>query len=171
MMYPYDRRAAPSSTRRPRSIGLWTLLVALSATPLSACETELAGGDDFTAAYDDWLHKCSACHTPAAAKAVPGTESSLDFTTVETARASLRGGAKGLIGNFAGCNDVAFVVPGKPEQSLVMAAIDSDVRTAFDVAGTPGCSSDAISDMSIKVGGPNAAAIAKVRAWIAAGAP
>ncbi len=151
------------------SAGL-ALLAALSATPLVACVPELDGGDDFTQAYDSWLHKCSACHTPAASSAVPGTESSLDFSSADKARASLRGGAKGLTGNFAGCNDVAFVVPGKPEQSLLMAAIDSDARATFDVAGKPGCSSDAISDMAIKVGGPDTVAIAKVRAWIAAGA-
>ena len=137
---------------------------------VAGCEASAGGGDDFTQAYDSYLNKCSSCHAPGADGANTGTESSLDFSTVDTARATLRGSAKGLTGNQAACNDVPFVVAGKPEQSLLMATLDADVRKNLDIAGKAGCDADGVSDMTIRVGGPDADAISKLRTWIADGA-
>ena len=147
------------------------LLVIGGVTAISAgCET-IGASDEFTEAYDGYLNKCASCHAPAAPGATAGTESSLDFSTVDTARASMRGGkAKGLTGNFASCNSVAFVVAGQPAQSLLMAVLDEDVRQNFDTPGHSGCDSSAISDMTIRVGGPDATAIAQLKTWIENGA-
>lgn len=148
-----------------------TALAAIAlAAATAGCETSAATGDDFTQAYDSYLNKCASCHAPNAAGKTTGTESSLDFSTVDTARATLKGSAKGLTGNQAACNDVPLVVAGKPEQSLVMAALDADVRKNFDIAGKAGCDVDGVSDMTIRVGGPDADAISKLRTWIADGA-
>ncbi len=139
-------------------------------TSIVGCEATAGSGDDFTQAYDSYLNKCANCHAPGVDGKTSTTESSLDFSTVDTARSTLKGSAKGLTGNQAACNDVPFVVPGKPEQSLVMAVLDADVRKGFDIAGKAGCDADGVTDMTIRVGGPDADAIAKLRTWIADGA-
>ncbi len=144
---------------------------ALLATLVAAAGCEaVAAGDDFTVAYDGYLNKCASCHSPG--NQPSGAESSLDFSTADTARASLKGGsAAGLVGNQAACNGVPFVVAGKPGESLVMAVLDETVRQNFDNASAAGCDgSGAISDMTVRVGGSDADAIAKLRAWIEAGA-
>ncbi len=61
---------------------------ALLATLVAAAGCEaIAAGDDFTAAYDGYLNKCASCHSPG--NQPSGAETSLDFSTADTARATL----------------------------------------------------------------------------------
>ena len=80
--------------------------------------------------------------------------------------------ASGMTGNQAGCNGVPFIQPDKPAMSLVVAAIDSSTRKAFDLASNPSCDQNAISDMTIaKVGkAPSAEFLAALKTWIQNGA-
>lgn len=151
-------------------VPMWLGSALLGTAALSGCEA-VAAGDDFTQAYDSYLNKCASCHAPGAAGATAGIETTLDFSTADAARASLKtGSAAGLTGNQAACNGVPFVVAGKPEQSLLMAVLDENVRQNLDLASHAGCDGTAATDMTIRVGGADADAIAKVRAWITAGA-
>jgi hypothetical protein len=102
---------------------------------------------------------------------VIGTEATQDWTTRNMAYSSLQGTASGLIGNFSACNGVQFI-GDTPETSLLVAALDEEVRADFAVAGFPDCNSDAISDMTLKIGGPlPASLLADLKQWISAGAP
>ena len=155
----------------PRTLAA-TLLV-LGALVLPGCETEPgAAGDDFSVAYDGYLNKCANCHAPQAPGKASDTEKTLDFTSVDTAKSTLATGkASGLVGNPAACNGVPFVVAGKPGQSLIVAVLDADVRTTFDLPSHPNCDNDAITDMGLKVGGgPDAVALDALKSWITAGA-
>lgn len=145
--------------------------VLVGAATLGGCEVE-PPGDDFDTAYAGLLNKCSQCHAPGAPGGGGDEEKSLDFTSVVTARETLSTGkASGLVGNTAACNGVPFVVAGKPEQSLVVAALDQNARKLFDLPSHPNCDNDAISDMALKLGGDvDAASLDALKAWITAGA-
>lgn len=147
-----------------------TLIVAV-ALALSACETE-SGATGFTKIYDDYFKDCASCHAPAAQGSQPGIETSLDFSTVDTAKATVMGTAKGLVGNTKGCNGVSFVVSGNPAKSLILAALDEDTRKAFDDPAHPDCDGTSISAMDAKLGGAApATVIADLKQWITDGAP
>lgn len=147
------------------------LAAALSVAALACgCEAAAPEGDEFDQAYTSYLHKCADCHAPGASGKTEKTETSLDFSTAATARATLQGGkATGLKAPEDVCNGAPFVVAGKPEQSLLIAVIDADTRSKFDAPAHPGCDQDGIRDMTKWVG-PNADAVAKLKAWITAGA-
>jgi hypothetical protein len=165
-----NRHSLAPRTRRHVGAPAAIAGIALAALALTGCEA-VGAGDDFSAAYEGYLNKCASCHAPDAAGKGPGTETSLDFSTEAAARASIQGGnAAGLTGNFAGCNGTPFVVAGNPDQSLIIAVLDEDVRQNFDLSSHSGCNKDSISDMTKWVGGPDADAIAKLKAWVQAGA-
>jgi hypothetical protein len=129
-------------------------------------------GDAFTEIYNSTeFQKCSGCHAPGAPGRVEGIEATQDWSTRDKAYAALMGQASGLIGNFAGCNGVPFIGP-TPEESLLVAVFDEQVREGFMVASTPDCTGDAISDMTLKIGMPlSSDVLNQLKDWISAGAP
>ena len=157
---------------RPLRLSLATLCVA----SLSACDlgsaTTTGVQPHFSSLYADYFSNCAQCHAPGALGATSETEKTLDFSTQAKAYASLKSTASGLTGNQAGCNGVAFIQPDKPAMSLVVAALDSSTRKAFDLASNPSCDQNAISDMTIaKVGkAPSAEFLAALKTWIQNGA-
>lgn len=138
------------------SMPAWRLLATacLAALALTACEAEEglvdAGPQDtFTELYAAIGTQCAGCHAPGALGNTPGTEQTQDWSTPETARASLQGMASGLMGNFEACNGVPLI-GDSVETSLLIAAYDEDVRADFSVASNPDCNADTISDMMLK---------------------
>lgn len=152
---------------------LTLLAAALAALALAACEVEdpLDGGmedDTFTMLYNSpSFQECAGCHAPGAVGFTPGeTEATQDWSSRNSALSSLRGMASGMMGNFAGCNGVPFV-GNSPETSLLMAAFDEQVRSDFELAAYPDCDADAISDMTLKIGGQlSATESALLEQWI-----
>jgi len=145
--------------------------------------TPAAGGDGgtdpvgegdgaFTRIYESpEFQKCGDCHAPGAPGRVAGIESTQNWSTRDSAYASLKGMASGLIGNFAGCNGVPLLGT-TAGTSLLVAALDEETRASFMSASKPDCNGDAISDMTLKLGAPlPAALLAELKAWIDAGAP
>jgi hypothetical protein len=119
------------------------------------------------------LSRCATCHAPSAPGRTPGIETSLDFSTQQTAYSSLVGGrASGLTGVAADCNGAAFVVPFVPSQSLLIAVLDPAVRAAFLVGTVSGsCSAANVSDEAQRLGTPVSAAVLQaLSAWVEAGA-
>lgn len=130
--------------------------------------SEGGGSSTFDKVYTDVFAKsCSGCHAPSAPGYSAGeTESSLDFSSADRAFATLSGQARGLSGNFAACNGVAFVVAGDASKSLLYASVDSTTRKAF-VSGS--CNKDVVGAMeSMTI--VSSAQVALVRDWINAGA-
>jgi hypothetical protein len=114
------------------------------------------------------LNKCANCHAPGAPGRTSDIETSLDFSTAAKGLASVGGSAAGLTGNFLACNSVKFVVAGHPEQSLLVAALDSPTRASF-ASGT--CDQDGIADMTVKQGTtPGAEWLTALKQWITSGA-
>lgn len=152
---------------------LFALCASLSFT---ACTTEDLGmmGDDdmFTTLYKSTsFQTCAGCHAPNAPGKTADTEATQDWSTRDTAYSSLKGMASGLMGNFTGCNGVPFLGT-TPETSLLVATLDDTVRQNFVLADHTDCNVDAISDMTLKIGGPLAAAdLDLLKEWISAGAP
>ena len=134
------------------------------------CEQEQASG--FTALYDTTsFQSCGECHAPGAPGFVDGTEATQDWSSRDNAYTSLQDVASGLIGNFAGCNGVPLINQ-TPEDSLLVAVFDEDVRANFSLQGFPDCGADTISDMTLKIGGQlSAQEMQLLRDWITAGAP
>lgn len=123
----------------------------------------------FSALYASYLGECVQCHAAGAPGRTPDIETSLDFSTQTMAYQTLRNGkATGLTGAKAACNGVAFVVPGSPDQSLLVAVLAPDVRATFGIGA---CTASHITDEAAKVGTPPSAGfLAALRAWIVAGA-
>jgi hypothetical protein len=114
---------------------------------------------------------CAGCHAPGAPGKTEGTEATQDWSTQGRAYSSLHGTASGLIGNFSGCNGVPFLGESAAE-SLLVAAFDEQVRAAFQSREVPSCDGDAISDQTLKIGGPLPdSLLAELKAWVDAGAP
>lgn len=126
----------------------------------------------FTRLYDSTsFQSCAECHAPNAPGFVDGTEATQDWSSRSNAYTSLQGVASGLIGNFEGCNGVPFINQ-TPEDSLLVAVFDEDVRANFSLQGFPDCNADTISDMTLKIGGQlSAQELQLLRDWITAGAP
>ncbi len=130
------------------------------------------GGGPFATLYGGYIQECLHCHTPDGLGRTSDTEQTLDFTSQTTAHRTLTTGrASGLKGNQEGCNGVPFVA-ASPGDSLVLAVLDEGVRQAFDVAAHSGCDTNAISDMTVKVGdAPSSGFVDQLEAWISGGAP
>lgn len=129
-------------------------------------------GDGFTAIYEsEEFQTCSGCHAPGAPGRVDGIETAQNWSTRDTAYSTLQGSAAGMIGNFEGCNGVPFLAD-TAEDSLLVAAFDEDVRASFELAAFPDCTPDAISDQTLKIGGPLPASLLQdLKDWVDAGAP
>lgn len=145
--------------------------------------TDVIGGGDvapdasestgLAALHGAYLKHCAQCHAPGAPGATSETEKSLDFSTVESTRRTLKGQAMGLMGNQQGCNGVAFL-GATYSQSLLAAVLDQDLRPAFMAPRHPECNgaTGAVSAMEIRVGVPMPSRfLGDLRAWIDAGAP
>lgn len=132
---------------------------------------ELESGDAFSRIYEsEEFQTCSGCHAPGAAGFVEGTEATQNWSTRDTAYSTLRQAASGMIGNFAACNNVPFLGE-TAEQSLLVAALDEDVRANYSNPSFPDCNADTISDQTLKIGGPlPAALLQELKDWIDGGA-
>ncbi len=149
------------------------LLMAVTVTPLVGCgplEEEEEGA--FTTLYNSGsFQQCAQCHAPGADGFVDGTEATQNWSTQANAYTSLQGTASGLIGNFEGCNGVPFINQ-TPDDSLLVAVFDENVRAGFSLDGFPDCNSDTISDMTLKIGGAlEEAILSLLKQWISDGAP
>jgi hypothetical protein len=151
-------------------------VLALAAVGCEATDDDAGGadagnsGDTFTSVFSRMSSMCAGCHAPGAAGFVDGTEATMNWSSKSAAYASLKGTASGLTGNFADCNGVPLI-GANAGSSLVVASLDEDVRTVFDVAGFPNCDMTTISDMTLKIGGPlNAQLLADLKSWIDNGA-
>ena len=119
--------------------------------------------------YSTYLVNCKQCHAPGAPGHTSDIESTLDFTSAATGYSTVSGTASGLQGNFAGCNGTKFVVANHPEQSLLVAALDSSTRASFSSGG---CTSDEVTDETVKQGSaPPAGWMTALKQWINSGAP
>ncbi len=131
------------------------------------------GAPTFTGLYDDHLNKCGVCHAPGGAGFIAGqTEATLNFADRNSAYTSITTGkASGLVGNFAGCNEVAFI-GASAGASLIVAVLDEDVRAAYDNPAASECNGNgSISDMSGRTLPPVPSSItAGLKSWIDAGA-
>ena len=129
------------------------------------------GESQFAAVYDSpGFASCSNCHAPDAPGKVDGTENTQDWTDQDSAYAALQGTASGLIGNFEGCNGVPFI-GDTVETSLIVAALDQDVRDNFSHPDFPNCTPEAISNMQLKVGGTiTEEDLTALKTWIENGA-
>ena len=125
------------------------------------------GGSAFDRLYGSYLNQCANCHAPGAMGRTPDTEKSLDFSTADTAFASLKGAATGLQGNVTACNGVSFI-GATYETSLLAAVLDENVRANFKSGQ---CDQDAVTSMTNKAGDPPAGFLDELKAWIDSGAP
>jgi hypothetical protein len=159
----------PASVAALALVALSSHLAGCSAAEEAVGGVTGGGAGSFDSVYTTVLAKnCKSCHGPSAPGNNPGTtESSLDFTTADTAYATLKGAAAGLTGNFSACNGVPFVVPGNAGASLLMASIDSTTRKAFSSGG---CNKDSVAAMESRSGTLTAVQIEAVRSWINGGA-
>lgn len=173
--YPPSR---PRPARRP-SAGL-ARCIWLAAASLGAnlgCGDTLedplgGGGADFSSIYASApFQECAGCHAPDAPGRTQGTEATQDWSTEASARRTLRGRASGLIGNFEGCNDVPLL-GSSASQSLLVASLDFDVRSNFELPDFPDCTGDAISDQTMNImSSLSDDLLQDLKDWIDAGAP
>jgi hypothetical protein len=134
------------------------------------CERAAASG--FSALYQSAsFQQCSGCHAPGAPGFQTGVEATQDWSSRDNAYASLQGNASGLVGNFEGCNGVPLL-GDSPANSLLVAVFDETIRAAFSLPAFPDCTADAISDMTLKIGGAlSTQELTLLKDWITAGAP
>ena len=149
--------------------------LALGCSDASDAVNDVTGdlsGPSFTHLYQSSeFQTCDGCHAPGAPGKTLGTEATQDWSTRDRAYSTLHGDASGLIGNFSGCNGVPFLAE-TAEQSLLVAVFDEQVRAGFQSQEVPACDADAISDQTLKLGGPLPPPfLAELKAWVNAGAP
>jgi hypothetical protein len=140
--------------------------------PGLTCKSDICEMGMFTKLHNSTsFQKCAECHAPGAPGFVDGTETTQDWSSRDNAYQGLQGKAAGLIGNFEDCNGVPLI-GNSPETSLIVAVFDETVRAAFSATGFSDCTGDAISDMTLKIGGAlDAAKLTLLKDWITAGAP
>ena len=156
------------------TIHLCCVALAVGCSAADDAVSEATGGlarASFTHLYQSSeFQTCAGCHAPGAPGKTEGTEATQDWSTQGRAYSTLHGTASGLIGNFAGCNGVPFLGE-TAAQSLLVAAFDEQVRAAFQ-SEVPSCNGDAISDQTLKIGGPLPdPLLAELKAWVDTGAP
>jgi hypothetical protein len=152
------------------------MLVLLAGLPVACTETALNGADgggtgDFASIYQtSTFQMCKECHAPDAPGKTAGTETTQNWSSSDTAFASLKGKAAGLVGNFAGCNGVPLV-GSTSSASLVVAVLDADVRAGFSVSAYPSCKAAAIPDETLmgRVGSVPSAVLQDLRDFIDGG--
>ena len=164
----------PLAVSKPLGGSLLLLGVALA---LGCGETidALESGDTFGRIYESLEEgstaPCSDCHAPGAPGRTADTESTQDWSTRDTAYTTLRGEAAGLVGNFAGCNGVPFI-GSSADTSLLVAALDENVRMDFVAPGNPDCNADAVADQTLKIGDQLPGdVLQELKDWIDDGAP
>lgn len=169
--------SCPPSTRSSFSLTALAAALALASGCGETVDDALDGGGDgdspsFADIYAaDDFQKCGECHAPGAEGRVAGIEETQNWSSEATAYASLQGNASGLIGNFAGCNGVPLLADSASD-SLLVASLDEDVRSNFEVASAPDCTGDAIADQTLHLGGPlPSSLLSDLKAWVNAGAP
>jgi cytochrome c5 len=158
------------------TIGVASMALAVGLALSLGCgdtiDDALEGGGDgatFTRIYED--EACSGCHAPGAPGRMEGMEATQNWSSRAAAFSSLQGNASGLIGNFQGCNGVPLI-GSSADESLLIAALDFDVRSSFSVSGFPDCTGDAIADQTDKInGGLPDGWLDDLKDWIDAGAP
>jgi hypothetical protein len=134
-------------------------------------QLEGGGGPTFTSIYGDLQPLCSECHAPGAPGRTADIEATQDWSSRDRALTALRGTARGLTGNFAGCNGVPLL-GASAEQSLLVASLDFDVRMNFSSSSFPDCTGDSIADQNDKLMEPLSAGVLQdLKDWIDAGAP
>lgn len=145
------------------------LLVALVVTGCGGgAESTSPPQPKWSSLYGTYLNKCANCHAPGAPGRTSDIEATLDFSTAAKGLSTASGSASGLSGNQLACNGVQFVVAGHPEQSLLVAALDSPTRTSF-TSGS--CNQDGVTDETVKQGAPPSAEwVAALKLWITNGA-
>ena len=182
-MFTATRPPAPRTKAR-RALALTIAMGALAGLYTGCGESaeDLLDGEDggeddgqaasFTSIYNSsTFQTCAGCHAPNAQGRVQGIESTQNWSTRDSAYNSLKGNASGLLGNFEACNGVPLI-GDSAEESLLVAALDEDVRESFAVASAPDCNADTISDMTLKIGRDvPASLLTQLKAWIDAGAP
>ena len=143
-----------------------------SCNPGLLCKNNICEEGMFTKIYhSNSFQSCADCHAPAAPGFVDGTETTQNWSSRDNAYDGLQGNAAGLIGNFEDCNGVPLI-GDSPATSLVVAVFDETIRAAFAVSNYPDCTADAISDMTLKIGGAlSASELTQLKDWITAGAP
>lgn len=164
---------ASARRRAPLAFTLSSLAAALGCS--DAIDDPLnggGGGADFSAIYASApFQECASCHAPGAPGRTEGTEATQDWSTEANARRTLRGTASGLIGNFEGCNDVPLL-GSSASQSLLVASLDFDVRSNFELPDFPDCTGDAISDQTMNImSSLSDDLLQDLKDWIDAGAP
>ncbi|WP_428265684.1 hypothetical protein [Haliangium sp.] len=172
-----NHQLSTAPTTAPR-VPLAIIALAALALALTACGPAEDGPDatppdTFTQIYQSsTFSTCSQCHAPSAPGFTDGTETAQDWSSRDAAYMSLTTGtAAGLIGNFEGCNGVPLV-GDSPEESLIVAAVDENIRASFSLTNFPNCDSDAISDMSLKIGAAfSTSDVDLLKQWITDGAP
>jgi hypothetical protein len=166
----FHRSSSVTARKARGASAVGAALLSLSAFGCSeALDAVDGGGEGFASIYEsDQFQTCSGCHAPGAPGKVNGTEATQDWSTQQTANATLQGTASGLIGNFQACNGVPFIGPSA-EQSLLVAVFDSDVRQNFENAQNPGCNADAITDETIRVGELPPSLLQDLKDWIDGG--
>ena len=132
---------------------------------------DLGGGTPqpkWSSLYSTYLNNCAQCHSPSGPGRTSDIEQTLDFSSATTGYNTLMGSASGLAGNQGACNGVRFVVAGHPEQSLLVAALDSSTRASFSSGA---CNQDGVTDETVKQGAqPPAGWVAALQQWITDGA-
>ena len=143
-------------------------LLLLAACACGGAITPSTPEAKWSSLYSTYLNGCANCHSPNGPGRTSDIETSLDFSSASTGYSTVTGSAAGLQGNFASCNGTRFVVAGHPEQSLLVAALDSGTRASFSSGG---CTSDAITDETVKQGSaPPAGWMTALQQWITDGA-
>lgn len=125
----------------------------------------------FTSLYDAMSPLCSGCHAPGAPGRISGTELTLDFTNRATAYQSITTGtASGLAGVYAACNGVPLAGASAGD-SLILAALDSATRDAFNVAAFPACDTASISRHEALGRAGDLSYIPDLIGWLTGGTP
>lgn len=150
--------------KRSKSLLLFTSLVCaltLAAILLFRCG-DLLEQDPFARAYNSYLKDCSQCHKPGTSQY---QDVNLDMSTESKAKTSLRSAAD--IPAKPNCTGLPFVVPGDPDNSMLMAVLDDSLRAAY-TANNGGCPPlDIVSMGSFP---PDASTLSDIRTWISEGA-
>ena len=144
----------------------WISIAALTIWGCGIADNTNENGGTFAHMYESYLNQCAQCHASNAPGRTPDTEATLDFSTVDKAFATLHGTSSGLQGNVQACNGVGFI-GSSYETSLLAAVLDENVRANFNAGA---CTSDEVTDMTVKIGPPPSGFLNELRQWINEGA-
>lgn len=161
-------QSLPKFRAQMPQVGLAAAAVSISLGAFGCSEAlDAVGGDEaFTEIYESaYFQECSGCHAPGAPGRREGIEATQDWSTRDTALASLQRNASGLIGNFAGCNGEPLIGPSS-DRSLLVAVFDENVRENYESVSVQSCIPDAIKDETLEVGAIPPALLQDLKDWI-----